>query len=808
MTVSTTDSQIPYTGDGSSVNFAFPYYFLQNTDVQVYINGSLQVGGYTVTGAGNQAGGNVSFSTPPVAGAQIVLSRSPDTLQSTHLPPNDPFPATAVEQALDKLTMLIQNLMSKASRALTLPLYEQVSGALTSATARASKLLGFDVNGNVTYVPIPASVGAGNLTDEVGLGGTPGFAAGVDFTPNVSTSLLLSQAYGSKSNILVFFDASFQAPDQYSLTGSTLTFNSPIPSGVSKVYVRGGTTLSLSQPALNSVGNPQMADGAINDRTVATPATPSAGVQASKLAFLQSGASAQWRSVMDKLQDVVSVLDFMTQAQIADVRSGAATLDVTAACTAALATGKSVFFPAGTYKVSPIAAALPGTEPNRTSAWLLTSGQRVFGVGRQSRLLWGTPATRQFFFKAANCTNVELDSLFFDGGYGAFVVDPTADGSVDGTTVRNCFFANQLLDVLGGVQFPINSASKYHKNMTVSGCTTDGPSYHSILFTNCYNAKAIGNTFRNVTNGFCIDSSQGSRNVTIANNTADNVLYGFKVESSDTGAVNPPQWESHEVSITGNVVRGINAYGILLNSAADNIAVANNVLTGFSQYGINLDQAAGVSYNGTVAVIGNVIQAAVGSVNALGIRDYITNGSAAHTFVGNVITNVLNGFDVARPNVNITGGEIVASASAIVLEASQPLDGVNISGVAMVAATGVNVNGNTFAARRVNISNNNINFTTAGIYSQANAQLFNVSDNVINSAAPTLGGVILTNPTNCQVSGNLINMNSGVLNSIATSGATTACIITNNISNAPLSIAGAAGGTVTSGNITSAAYVA
>lgn len=272
MTVSTTDSQIPYTGDGSSVNFAFPYYFLQNTDVQVYINGSLQVGGYTVTGAGNQAGGNVSFSTPPVAGSQIVLSRSPDTLQSTHLPPNDPFPATAVEQALDKLTMLIQNLMSKASRALTLPLYEQVSGALASATARASKLLGFDVNGNVTYVPIPASVGAGNLTDEVGLGGTPGFAAGVDFTPNVSTSLLLSQAYGSKSNILVFFDASFQAPDQYSLTGSTLTFNSPIPSGVSKVYVRGGTTLSLSQPATGSVGDAQLQYGNYLPKVVASVA--------------------------------------------------------------------------------------------------------------------------------------------------------------------------------------------------------------------------------------------------------------------------------------------------------------------------------------------------------------------------------------------------------------------------------------------------------------------------------------------------------------------------------------------------------
>lgn len=639
-----------------------------------------------------------------------------------------------------------------------------------------------DSGGNLIWDRITEDPNAGltgNMTDNV-------FVAGTDFTPGVTNQLTLTVGPGSIANTWLFFDTAYQTDDQISsINGPLLTLTSPIPVGVQKVTVKIGSTLPIGVPA----------SGTVTDSTVAS----NAAIQSTKLSFIQAGAGAVTRTVQDKLRDFVSVKDFGAV--------GDGVTDDTAACTAAIATGKSVFWPEGVYKVAPIAAALPGSEPNRTSAWLLSSGQRMFGVGRNSRLLWGNATTRQCFFKAATCTNIELDSLCFDGGYSSIVVDPTADGSVDGTMVRNCYFSNLLIDVLGGVQFPINAASKYHKNISVIACTTDGPAYHSILFTNCYDAKAVANTFRNVTNGFCIDSSQGSRNVVIADNTADNVLYFCKAESSDTASVNPPQWEAHEISITGNVARAINTYGILINSAADNIVIANNVLTGFSQYGITLNQAAGVSYTGSITVSSNVLQAAVGSVNAVGIYDYITNGSAAHIFANNVITNVLNGFDISRANAGISGGEIVASSSAIVLEAAGFINGVTISGVTMDATTGVNVNGNSQVAKRVTVASCYIKFTAFGVYSQANAQLFNIVGNILQSSAPTGAGVALPNPFNSRVSDNLINMNSAVLNSVATSGATNDCIITGNVTNAPLSIAAPNAATITTGNITSASYI-
>lgn len=82
-------------------------------------------------------------------------------------------------------------------------------------------------------------VAAGGWFDEKGSGGTYGFASGVDFTGGTTTTLTLSQAYGSQANLIVAFDGAYQGADQFSLSGKTLTFTSAIPSGTSKVYVKG-----------------------------------------------------------------------------------------------------------------------------------------------------------------------------------------------------------------------------------------------------------------------------------------------------------------------------------------------------------------------------------------------------------------------------------------------------------------------------------------------------------------------------------------------------------------------------------------
>lgn len=65
------------------------------------------------------------------------------------------------------------------------------------------------------------------------------FFAGTDFTEGVTTQFTLSERLVSAKNALVFFDAAWQPPSFYTIDGTTLTLNEPVPVGVQRVFVVG-----------------------------------------------------------------------------------------------------------------------------------------------------------------------------------------------------------------------------------------------------------------------------------------------------------------------------------------------------------------------------------------------------------------------------------------------------------------------------------------------------------------------------------------------------------------------------------------
>ena len=99
--------------------------------------------------------------------------------------------------------------------------------------------------------------GFGNLTIDI-------FDDGVDYTSGTSTSVTLSIDPGTENNILVFFDGLVQHHDQYSISGTTLTFSETIPLGIDNIEVQIGTTLGVAVPADASVTTAKVADGAID----------------------------------------------------------------------------------------------------------------------------------------------------------------------------------------------------------------------------------------------------------------------------------------------------------------------------------------------------------------------------------------------------------------------------------------------------------------------------------------------------------------------------------------------------------------
>lgn len=274
MTISTTSNSVIAQGNGLTTSFSFSFPVPQASYLQVFYadtTGAVTLLGptsYSVSGIGSAVGGAVTYplvGSPIPQGSSLLIQRVVPYQQLTDLINQAGYYPNVVENALDYLTMQMQQLAQQNALSLQVP-FASVAGNLVfpGAVARAGKLAGFDTNGNAMVYPISASVGAGNLTSE------GPFVAGTNFTPGVTTTLTLSQAYGTVTNVAVHFDAAYQGPDQYTLNGNQIVFTSPIPVGVNKVYVVGGTTLSVFVPANNSIGDPQLAWGSILNRVVST----------------------------------------------------------------------------------------------------------------------------------------------------------------------------------------------------------------------------------------------------------------------------------------------------------------------------------------------------------------------------------------------------------------------------------------------------------------------------------------------------------------------------------------------------------
>lgn len=257
----------------------------------------------------------------------------------------------------------------------------------------------------VDNVAAPAPVAVGNMTDEKGSGGTPGFAANVDFTPGTTESLTLSNNYGSAENIWVTFDGLEQGPDTYSLGGAdneTLTFNAPIPVGVNKVYVKGGTALTVSIPA----------SGSVTDSTV----SGGAAIQSWKLSFLQNGVGAVVRSVQSKESDLLSVKDFGAKGDgVTDD-----TLAIMTADAVARLIGKRTYLPGAVYMASQfvvnIGSSLYGDGRNNTIIRQIAGSNVDLIYGVNSNANWGvaSPSPTGFAY------NFDIRDLTLDGNCTAF----------------------------------------------------------------------------------------------------------------------------------------------------------------------------------------------------------------------------------------------------------------------------------------------------------------------------------------------------------------------------------------------------
>lgn len=130
MTLSTSTNKITYTCNGTTNEFAVPFLFFADSHISVQIktNGGQaqtlkQDDDYTLSGAGNAAGGTCVLTAAPENGAELLILRDVPYKQETRYIDGDPMPAPLLERNLDALTMMCQQLEEQCARAVAVDMF-------------------------------------------------------------------------------------------------------------------------------------------------------------------------------------------------------------------------------------------------------------------------------------------------------------------------------------------------------------------------------------------------------------------------------------------------------------------------------------------------------------------------------------------------------------------------------------------------------------------------------------------------------------------------------------------------------------
>lgn len=258
MTVSASANRITHNGDGAATAFSFPYLFLADEDLVVLLTDAAGVvttlaivTDYTVTGAGNPAGGTVTIvGDPPAVGEKLTILGDPEISQEVDLVDNGPFPAEVFEAALDKLTLLSRRTRDLVDRTVRLSDSDTaIALTLPDKSVRASKLLAFDADGK----PL-ASDGTGGIAISAAMSPVvqaEPLAAAVNLLPVMGPVFnVKNAAYGAKGDGATNDSAAIQAAIDAAAaaSGGTVFF----PEG--SYIVNTGLTVSTALIRLVGVG--------------------------------------------------------------------------------------------------------------------------------------------------------------------------------------------------------------------------------------------------------------------------------------------------------------------------------------------------------------------------------------------------------------------------------------------------------------------------------------------------------------------------------------------------------------------------
>lgn len=282
MTVASTTNRKSFSGDGVTTSFGTsPVVFYESTDLVVQVFSAAGVATtltegtqYTVsggsatgaTGTVNLAGGSAPYGAP-AGGTTLLIRRILPLVQEADFLNNDINDAEVSETALDKLTMIAQQINETSGRGVAIPAVETATDALIVLPFdRASKYLAFDANKEMIASPGPAgdNVPVSTFMETV-LDDTSAADARTTLGAAASGAVTASGLTMATARLLGRTTASAGAVEEISV-GASLTLSGGSLSVTTPVAAPGPVTNSLSgNVSLNNTSNffdgPSVAQG-------------------------------------------------------------------------------------------------------------------------------------------------------------------------------------------------------------------------------------------------------------------------------------------------------------------------------------------------------------------------------------------------------------------------------------------------------------------------------------------------------------------------------------------------------------------
>jgi hypothetical protein len=492
MTVSTTQNRVSYAGNGVTSAFSFPYVFFDNADLvvlNVKADGTFTQAvlgtDYTVTGAGVDAGGTVTMTTAPAAGATLVIYRDPALVQPQAFVDNDPLPAKAISRGYDRQTVIAQRIRELVDRSFRLSDADTSGASPVLPTPTPNAFIGWD------------GLGTGLMNRSI-------------------TDLITISAYGTA------------VADKFVGDGAKVDFTLSANPGA-----LGNLDVSISG-ITQEAGRDFTWDGATKLSFVSAPPAPGTpgdtNIYVRYLRALPQGYSdasiVNWKDNAGVARDVESTLQRLTRdvVSVKDPRFGArgdGIADDTAAIQAAVNSfagfAGTVYFPRGVYRITaPITVSMNGMQlvgESPLSSYLSSNGGtfdllRIAGAYCRVENLHFSPGGNQYCIRlyAAHCVVENNRFLASANNTGTAIlltdVDPATGGSVAGA------YAHEIsLNVIGYSGYAFARCIDDGSNAGMTACKFNGNQMCSdapIRFTRGGANTYVGNLFQSSTGSYSV----------------------------------------------------------------------------------------------------------------------------------------------------------------------------------------------------------------------------------------------------------------------------------------------------------------